>query len=124
MNEATKPESKSASSDRNELASDRTLLANERTLAAWWRTVMTALAAAIGFAQIFGHVGPEWLVRSGATCLVLLAYALLGIGYERYEATARRIEAVHVTKISRWSLWLGTGLLAIVGAVAGAAVWL
>lgn len=85
---------------------------------------MTALAAAVGFAELFGDAGPEWLIRGGATCLVLLAYAVLGVAYERYEATARRIEAEHVTQISRWALWLGTALLVLIGAAAGTAVWL
>lgn len=124
MAESPYSRDKPSASERTELAGDRTLLANERTLAAWWRTAMAALAAAVGFAKLFGDVSPEWLIRGGATCLVLLAYAVLGIAYERYEATAQRIEAEHVSRISRWALWLGTLLLGVVGAAAGVAIWL
>ena len=110
--------------ERNLLAGDRTMLANERTLAAWWRTAMATLAAATAFAKLFGDVQPEWLVRIGASSLVLLAIAILGVAYERYEATARRIESEDVRSISRWALRSGTILLALAGAVAAAVVWI
>lgn len=106
------------------LAGDRTMLANERTLAAWWRTAMAALAAAVGFVQLFGDAELGWLVRGGASCLVVLAYAVLGFAFQRYEATARRIENEHVTPVSRWALWMGTALLGLAAAIAGISVWI
>ena len=108
---------------RTRLAGDRTSLANERTLAAWWRTAMTALAAAIGLTEFFGDVEPAWLIRCGGTIFVLFAYAILITAYDRYEDTARSIEAEDVVCISRWSLRLGTILLALVGTVTLFAIW-
>lgn len=112
-----------ASSDRFAYAADRTMLANERTLAAWWRTAMGAIAAAVAFARLFGDVGPDWLVRSGATVLVAFGVMILVLSHRRYLETARRIDPENVDRLSR--LWLNTGmvLLVIVALVAGAAVW-
>jgi len=49
----------------------RTHLANERTYLAWWRTGITALAAAIGVGRIVPSLihQPRW------------PYAILGVGY-------------------------------------------
>lgn len=108
---------------RRALANDRTLLANERTLAAWWRTAMTAHAAAVAFAKLLGDIHPPWLVPAGATCLVLLAFAVLASAFARYRETARKMESDDVDRIPRWSLWSGTLLLALAGLAALFAVW-
>lgn len=100
------------------------MLANERTLAAWWRTVMTALAAAVGLARLFGDAGPEWLVRGGASLLVLLAVVMLFVAVRRYQTTAARIESECVERVPRVELWIGSLLLVIVAAIVTAVVWM
>jgi len=111
-------------SERTALAGDRTALANERTLGAWWRTAMSALALGLGFAKLFGGVEPAWLIRTGATLLVLLGVLILWTGLRTYERTARHVETEKVVPVSRRLLWLGTGLLGAVAAIVGAAVWM
>jgi putative membrane protein len=111
-------------SERTALAGDRTALANERTLAAWWRTAMAAFALALGFAKLFGDVEPAWLVRAGATLLVLLGALILASASRTYERTARRIETENVAVVSRRTLWTGTFLLAVVAGLVGVGVWL
>lgn len=105
-------------------AADRTILANERTLGSWWRTAMTADAAAVGFARFFQSSEPSWLIRSGATCLVLLAFVAILVAHRRYEQTIRRLEIAHVNKISRQWIWLGATLLGLASIAAGIAIWL
>ena len=110
--------------ERTALAGDRTILANERTLGAWWRTAMSALALGLGFAKLFGGMEPAWLVRTGATLLVLLGAIMLFVAQRTYERTARRIETEHVVAVSRGTVRLGTALLAAVAAIVAAAVWM
>jgi putative membrane protein len=112
------------SSERTQLAGDRTALANERTLAAWWRTAMAGFALALGFAKLFGDVQPAWLVRTGASLLILLGAVILWTALRTYERSAKRIEAEHVVEISRRTLWIGTALLATVAGIIAAAVWM
>ena len=109
---------------RRALASDRTALANERTLAAWWRTAMAAFALALGFAALFGGVEPAWLIRAGATLLVLFGALILWTASTTYERTAKRIETQYVVAVSRRTVRVGTLLLAIVAALSAVAVWL
>lgn len=111
-------------SERTALAGDRTALANERTVAAWWRTAMSALALGLGFAKLFVGLEPQWLVRAGATLLILLGLVILWMGLRTYERTAKRIETEHVVPVSRRVLWFGTLLLGAVAAIVGTAVWL
>jgi putative membrane protein len=110
--------------ERTALAGDRTMLANERTLGAWWRTVMSALALGLGFAKLFGGVEPAWLVRVGATLLVLLGAMMLWVALRTYERTARHIETEHVVAVSRRTVRLGSALLTLVAAIVAAAVWM
>ncbi len=111
-------------SERIGLASDRTALANERTLAAWWRTVMAALVLGLGFAKLFRDVQPAWLVRSGATLLVLLGVIILCTAARTFQRTARNIKPAHVSLVSQRTLWSGTVLLAVVAGIIAAVVWL
>jgi len=100
------------------------MLANERTLAAWWRTAMAALAAAVGFAHLFGD-NPAWLVKGGASALVLLALLVLLVDFRRYRATARRVEASEtVDRIAAWALRAGSLLLTAAALAAGLSIWL
>ena len=110
--------------DRRALASDRTALANERTLAAWWRTAMAAFALALGFTALFGDVEPAWLIRAGATLLVIYGALILWTASSTYERTARCIETQHVVAVSRRMVRVGTLLLAIVAAICATTVWL
>jgi putative membrane protein len=110
--------------DRTDLANDRTILAAERTLSAWWRTAMAALAAAVGFARIFGDVQPQWLVRGGASCLIALALLILAIALLRYRRTSRRINNEDVRSVSMPALVAGTALLVLASAAAALVVWL
>jgi putative membrane protein len=110
--------------DRTDLANDRTMLAAERTLSAWWRTAMGALAAAVGFARIFGDVEPQWLVRGGASCLIALALLILAVAFVRYRRTSKRINNEEVHSVSTPALAAGTGLLDLASAIAGAVTWL
>lgn len=111
-------------SERTELASDRTALANERTLAAWWRTAMAAFALALGFAKLFGDIEPAWLIRTGATLLVLLSIMTLLTALLTYRRTEKRLETEHASTVSKRTVWTGTILLVIVAAVVVAAVWM
>ena len=111
-------------SERIGLASDRTALANERTLAAWWRTAMSALALGLALAKLFGDVRPAWLVRTGATLLVLLGVIILWTALRTFQRTARNIKPAHVSLVSQRTLWSGTVLLAVFAGVIVAAVWL
>lgn len=108
---------------RIDLANDRTILAAERTLSAWWRTAMAALAGAVGFVRLFGDVQPQWLIRGGASVLVLLALLILAIAFRRYRQTARKIDNQEVRSLSTPSLAAGTGLLVLAAAVAGGVIW-
>ncbi|MGJ3263888.1 MAG: DUF202 domain-containing protein [Salinarimonas sp.] len=110
--------------NRDELAEDRTQLANDRTLAAWWRTAMAAIAAAVVFPRLFSDIGPDWLIRLGASGLALLALVVLALGFRRYRATAARLAPDHVARLSRLSLGVGTSLLAGVALLAGVLAWL
>jgi putative membrane protein len=110
--------------NRTDLANDRTILAAERTLSAWWRTAMAALAAAVGFARIFGDVQPQWLVRGGASCLIALALLILAIALLRYRRTAKRIDNQEVHSVSMSALVAGTALLVVAAAAAALAIWL
>lgn len=110
--------------ERTTLAGDRTLLANERTLAAWWRTAMTALAAAVGFAKLFGGAGPPWLARAGASLLVLLSLLVLAVAFRNHRRTAARVENEYAASAPKATLWLGTLLLAAVALIVAAAIWL
>src|SRR3712207_1386821 len=87
--------------ERTALAGDRTMLANERTLGAWWRTAMSAVALALGFAKLFGGVEPAWLIRTGATILVLLGALVLWTALRTFQRTAASIETEHVVAVSR-----------------------
>lgn len=111
-------------SERTNPASDRTALANERTLAAWWRTVMASLALALGFAKLFGDVQPVWLVRGGATLLVLLGAVILWTALRTYQRTSSRIETENASTVSRRTLWVGTFLLGLVAMTIAAVVWM
>jgi putative membrane protein len=110
--------------DRTDLANDRTMLAAERTLSAWWRTAMAALAGAVGFARLFGDVQPQWLIRGGASFLILLALLIIAVAFHRYRRTAKRINNEQVRSIPRFTLAAGTGLLVLTTGVAAAVVWI
>lgn len=110
--------------DRIDLASDRTMLAAERTLSAWWRTAMAALAVAVGFVRLFGDVQPQWLIRGGATLLILLALLIIAVAFRRYRRTADRIDNQEVRSLSRPALATGTSLLVLAAMIAGAVTWL
>jgi len=109
--------------ERTALAGDRTLLANERTLAAWWRTAMTALAAAVGFAKLFGGTGPSGLARGGATLLVLLALLVLVIAFRNFRRTSAGVESEYAAKVPSLALWLGTLVLAATALIVAAVIW-
>lgn len=100
------------------------MLSNERTLAAWWRTSLAALAAAVAFARLFGGE-PGWLIKGGATALVLLALLMLWMAFRRYRRTARRLHAHEsVDEVTSWTLAAGTSLLLVAAGVAAFSIWL
>jgi putative membrane protein len=112
------------SDERTDLAGDRTMLSNERTLAAWWRTAIAAVAGGVAFTRLYGDVGPQWLIRSGASALVALGLLILVVSMWRYRRTAARIDPGDIERVPKTGLLVGGLLLAASIMAAGAAIWM
>ena len=78
---------------RTRLADHRTALASERTLFAVLRTGFAIAAGGTVIIEVLGHQWPTWLKAPLAGALVIVGYALIMAGVERYGAVARVVES-------------------------------
>jgi putative membrane protein len=96
----------------------RTLLANERTYLAWWRTGVTALAAALAAARIvpeLSNVKHDWpytVVGGGFALLGLVCFAYGHIRRESVERAVRRGEYADLSHTVTLLISMGGTLLA------------
>lgn len=99
----------------------RTLLANERTYLAWWRTGITAVAAALAAARVVPelsdvkHKWPYTVVGVGFTLIGIVCFVY---GHMRREAVDRAVRSGDFSEISHTV----TLLISIGGAVLGVAL--
>lgn len=77
---------------RTELARHRTALASERTLFAVLRTGFAIAAGGTVIIEVLGQQWPRWVKAPLAGSLVVVGYALILAGVERYAAVARAVE--------------------------------
>lgn len=77
---------------RTQLADHRTALAAERTLFSVLRTGFAIAAGGTVIIEILGHQWPRWIKAPLAGSLVVVGYALIMAGVERYGAVARAVE--------------------------------
>jgi putative membrane protein len=88
----------------------RFLLANERTLLAWIRTAVTIQAGGVALIQLVDD--PPVLIAVGLGLLALGLVAGL-VGYARYRAAGRAIQAGRLPAPGRGPLVLTVGVIAI-----------
>lgn len=77
-------------------ATRRTLLANERTFLAWWRTGLTALAAALAAARVvpvLADAQHRWPYTVVGAVLALLGTLCIAYGEQRRRAVDRAVRA-------------------------------
>jgi putative membrane protein len=72
----------------------RTHLANERTYLAWWRTGMTALAAAVGVGRVVPSLlhQPRWPYTILGVGYALIGICTIGYGFRRQREVREAIE--------------------------------
>ena len=79
--------------ERTELARHRTALASERTLFAVLRTGFAIAAGGTVIIEVLGHQWPRWVKAPLAAALVIVGYALIMAGVERYSSVAKAVES-------------------------------
>jgi putative membrane protein len=105
--------------------SRRTHLANERTFLAWWRTGLTALAAALAAARVvpeLADAGERWPYTLLGVACALAGVLAIAYGHQRrieVEEGLRRGEFPPVSRlvagvITGLGLAIGTGMLALI----------
>ena len=82
----------SLASERTDLARHRTALASERTLFAVLRTGFAIAAGGTVIIEVLGHQWPRWVKGPLAGSLVIVGYAMIMAGVERYTAVAKAVE--------------------------------
>jgi putative membrane protein len=75
-------------------ATRRTRLANERTYLAWWRTGLTAFAAAVGIGRIVPEVSnvTKWPYELVGAGFGVLGLVFLVLGYARARAVEQALD--------------------------------
>jgi putative membrane protein len=99
----------------------RTLLANERTYLAWWRTGVTALAAALGTARLvpeLSNVKHDWPYTLLGVGFALIGVVCFGYGHVRRVAVDRAVREGRFADLSD-VVTLG---ITVAGVVLGAAL--
>ena len=84
----------SLAGERTELARHRTALASERALFAVLRTGFAIAAGGTVIIEVLGHQWPRWVKAPLAAALVIVGYALIMAGVERY-SSVRESRRVH-----------------------------
>lgn len=87
------PSGPSLASERTDLAHHRTALASERTLFAVLRTGFAIAAGGTVIIEVLGHQWPRWVKAPLAAALVIVGYALIMAGVERYSVVAKAVES-------------------------------
>jgi uncharacterized membrane protein YidH (DUF202 family) len=87
------PDSTELALARTRLADHRTALASERTLFAVLRTGFAIAAGGTVIIEVLGHQWPTWVKAPLAGALVIVGYALIMAGVERYGVVARAVQA-------------------------------
>jgi uncharacterized membrane protein YidH (DUF202 family) len=87
------PDATELAATRTQLADHRTALASERTLFAVLRTGFAIAAGGTVIIEVLGHQWPTWVKAPLAGALVIVGYALIMAGVERYGVVARAVEA-------------------------------
>ena len=90
---STRGSAEDLAGERTDLARHRTALASERTLFAVLRTGFAIAAGGTVIIEVLGHQWPRWVKAPLAGSLVLVGYALIMAGVERYGVVAREVEA-------------------------------
>ena len=78
--------------DRTDWAEDRTVMANERTFAGWMRSGMAAVALALGLRALFGKFEPEWVPKTAASLLILIAVLIFWAAWRSATDTVARLD--------------------------------
>ena len=96
----------------------RTLLANERTYLAWWRTGVTALAAALGAARIvpeLSNVKHDWpytVLGVGFATIGLICFVYGHVRREAVDRSVREGEFAELSETVTLVISVGGALLA------------
>ncbi len=101
-------------------ATRRTHLAAERTYLAWWRTGLTAFAAAVGAGKVVPELtdGPARGFTAIGVALALLGTGACGYAVLRYRAVEAALARGDFAPPQRWAI---TGL-GVAGALVGLAL--
>lgn len=89
----SEPDANELAVARTKLADHRTALASERTLFAVLRTGFAIAAGGTVIIEVLGHQWPRWVKAPLAGAIVVVGYALIMAGVERYSVVASAVEA-------------------------------
>ena len=109
--------------ERTDWAEDRTILANERTFAGWMRTGMAAVALALGLRALFGPFEPDWVPKSVASFLILIALFIFYAAWSNCAATQKRMDEHETKSIAPRRMGLIALLLSMGATATGVILW-
>ena len=93
------------------LAMQRNIMANERTFSAWLRTGLALVVAAIALPRIIHFVNWAWTIRLVGIIFIVIAVAIFGVAYWRYEAESKNLKCAGAIMTPTWLIKILTILL-------------